>query len=177
MSDSLTKPKDIATNYKEGEKKQFLKFYLEPATKAMLPLAEVTEVLKIPLGKIVPIPQMPPWTMGIYNWRGEILWTIDLGHLLGISTWYQQQKNTINYSIVVISSRNQGRSAVNLGLIVTQVEDIEWCNIHEIQFPVNSNFSTELFPFLDGYFINSDGEITLVLNGNTIIATMPQKSD
>ena len=175
MYNSLTQTQNIATNYQEGEKKQFLKFYLEPATKAMLPLAEVTEVLKVPLGKIVPIPQMPPWTMGIYNWRGEILWTIDLGHLLGISTWYQQQKNTINYSIVVISSRNQGRSAVNLGLIVTQVEDIEWCNIHEIKSSVNSNISSELAPFLEGYFISVDEQMTLILNGNNIIDNMPQK--
>lgn len=175
MSNSLTQTQNIATNYQEGEKKQFLKFHLEPATKAMLALAEVTEVLKVPLGKIVPIPQMPPWTMGIYNWRGEILWTIDLGHLLGLNTWYQQQKNTIDYSVVVISSRNKGTSAINLGLIVTQVEDIEWCNIQAIQSSVNSNISSELAPFVEGYFISTDEQITLILNGNNIINNMPKK--
>ncbi len=174
MSDSLTKPKDITGNYEE--KKQFLKFYLESTTKAILPISEVREVLKVPLGKIVPIPQMPPWTMGIYNWRGEILWTIDLGHLLGLATWYQQQKNTIDYSVVVISSRKKSTSVVNLGLIVTQVEDIEWCNIQGIQSPVNSNVSTELSPFLEGYFINPDEQMILVLNGINIINAMHQKN-
>ena len=160
------------------KEKKFLKFHLEPETKTMLPILDVTEVLKIPLGKIVPIPQMPPWVMGVYNWRGEILWTIDLGHLIGLYTWHQQQKNTTNYSVVVISSerKNQkkGTATSSLGLIVTQVEDIEWCNPDLIQSPPNSAVTTELAPFLEGYFINPDEQMILVLNGNAIISAMPK---
>ena len=74
----------------ELEKKQFLRFFLHPDTNLMLPIKQITEVLKIQFGQIVPIPQMPAWVMGVYNWRGNILWMIDLGHLVGLNSWYQQ---------------------------------------------------------------------------------------
>ena len=187
MSSSITKQNFLTLSTEstdqKGEQKQFLKFHLEPETQVMLPLANVTEVLKIPLGKIVPIPQMPPWVMGVYNWRGEILWTVDLGHLIGLHTWYQQQKNntnynTTNYSVIVLSSgrkgQKKGSSTVSLGLIVTQVEDIEWCNPDLIQSPPASAVTTELAPFLQGYFLQPDGQMILVLNGNSIISAMPK---
>lgn len=172
-SDSLT--------FSTEEKKQFLKFSLEPNTKVMLPILEVTEVLKIPLGKIVPIPQMPSWAMGIYNWRGEILWTIDLGHLIGLHTWYQQQKNKPNYSVIVVSlgrkDSKKSSSTVSLGLVVTKVEDIEWCNPDLIQSLPTSAVTSESAPFLQGYFVNPEGNMILVLNSNAIIAAMPKTSN
>ncbi len=183
MSSSITKQNFLISSTEspdqKGEQKQFLKFHLEPETQVMLPLADVTEVLKIPLGKIVPIPQMPPWVMGVYNWRGEILWTVDLGHLIGLHTWYQQKKNNTNYSVIVLSSGRKGQkkgssSTVSLGLIVTQVEDIEWCNPDLIQSPPASAVTTELAPFLQGYFLQPDGQMILVLNGNSIISAMPK---
>ncbi len=192
MSSSITKQNFLTLSTEstdqKGEQKQFLKFHLEPETQVMLPLANVTEVLKIPLGKIVPIPQMPPWVMGVYNWRGEILWTVDLGHLIGLHTWYQQTKNNTNYnttnynntnySVIVLSSgrkgQKKGSSTVSLGLIVTQVEDIEWCNPDLIQSPPASAVTTELAPFLQGYFLQPDGQMILVLNGNSIISAMPK---
>ncbi|HHP7231610.1 MAG TPA: chemotaxis protein CheW [Xenococcaceae cyanobacterium] len=180
------------TNYQE-KAQQFLKFHLEPETKAILPLIEVTEVLKIPLGKIVPIPQMLPWVMGVYNWRGEILWTVDLGHLIGLYTWYQQNKQNTNYSIIVISNdkKSQGSSSSlvgetgeprqkpgfstnSLGLIVTQVEDIELCNPDLIQSPPATAVTNELAPFLQGYFLKPDGQMLLALNSNALIAAMPK---
>ena len=176
-SNLINLPTDLSS--KQGEKQQFLKFHLESDTKVMLPLQSVTEVLKVPLGQIVPIPQMPPWTMGIYNWRGEILWTIDLGHLIGLHTWYQQQKYNTNYSVVVISSESKGRkkgnSGVNLGLIITQVEDIEWWNPDLIQSPPASAVTLELAPFLQGYLMSPEGQMILVLNSNAILAAMPKK--
>ena len=82
---------------------QYLRFYLEPDTKIILPVRQITEVLKIPVGQIVPIPHMPPWVMGVYNWRGNILWMLDLGHLFGLDSWYQSGINTSNYTAIVLS--------------------------------------------------------------------------
>jgi len=83
---------------KDRKEEQFLRFHLEPETKIMLPIEQVTEVLKIDVGNIVPIPQMPSWVMGVYNWRGEILWIVDLGHLIGLNSWYQQENNTKDHT-------------------------------------------------------------------------------
>ena len=181
MSDSTAdnklvhSPTELLQNRQE---EQFLRFYIEPETKIMLPIEQVTEVLKIGVSKIVPIPQMPSWVMGVYNWRGEILWIVDLGHLIGLNPWYRQELNGTNYTAVVLSygsqSNNNKKSQISLGLIMTRVEDIEWCNPNLIQSPPASAITSALAPFLRGYWVKPDGQIILVLDGDAIITAMPQ---
>jgi positive phototaxis protein PixI len=55
----------ILTEQAPSNSLQYLKFQLYPDTKAMLPIAQITEVLKIQLKQIMPIPQMPTWVMGL----------------------------------------------------------------------------------------------------------------
>ncbi|GBF83604.1 chemotaxis signal transduction protein [Aphanothece sacrum FPU3] len=86
FSNNLTLPSPTGETRNRSSLEQFLRFDLVPDTTLMLPVAQLTEVLTVPLGQIVPIPHMPPWVMGIYNWRGEILWMVDLGHLLGLNS-------------------------------------------------------------------------------------------
>lgn len=161
---------------------QFLRFHLPPDTAAMLPVQQITEVLTIPIASVVPIPQMPGWVMGVYNWRGEILWMVDLGQLIGLTPLHQQVTSRSNYTTIVIHSAGQtsdkqttsktARKA--LGLIVSNIEDMEWCNPDEIQSPPLPAITPELVPFLRGYWLKSNGEILVALDGNSIIAGMPQ---
>ena len=162
------------------EKKQFLRFRLEPDTKVMLPIEQITEVLTIAVGHIVPIPEMPAWVMGVYNWRGEILWMLDLGHLIGLNSWYETGIKTTNYTALVLSKDNSKNTKTksiqktSLGLIITQIEDIECCNWDVIQSPPASAISPKLAPFLQGYWLKSDGETIWTLNGLAIFAAMSQ---
>ena len=164
----------------KNEEEQFLRFRLEPSTKVMLPIEQITEVLKIAIGHIVPIPEMPSWVMGVYNWRGEILWMLDLGHLIGLNSWYEQGINATNYTALVLSESNHKNAKVkameraSLGLIITQVEDIEWCNPGVIHSPPASAITAELAPFLRGYWLKPDGETIWTLNGSAIFAVMSQ---
>ena len=164
-----------------NEEEQFLRFRLEPDTKVMLPIEQITEVLKITVGNIVPIPEMPAWVMGVYNWRGEILWMLDLGHLIGLNSWYETGINATNYTALILSKDNRQNTKAkaiqktSLGLIITQVEDIEWCNPDVIQSPPASAISVELAPFLQGYWLKPDGETIWTLNGLAIFAAMSQK--
>lgn len=155
---------------------QFLKFLLHPETKVVLPIQQITEVLKIPLGQIVPIPQMPPWVMGVHNWRGNILWMIDLGHLVGLESWYQHQVNYVNYTAIVLSPPQQNQDhlqQINLGLVVAQVEDLETCALQDIQAALNSTIAPQVEQFLQGYWLKPEGEMILVLDGQAIAAAMP----
>lgn len=156
---------------------QFLRFRLGEDTAAIVPIAQLTEVLSIPLGGIIPIPHLPGWVMGVFNWRGEILWTVDLGHLVGLTPWHQQAISSYsNHKAIVLHghSRTQIRAKNQmLGLVVSQVEGIEWCNPDEIQSPPSSAIAPELVPFLRGYWVKSDGEILVALDGEAIIAAMP----
>jgi positive phototaxis protein PixI len=166
-----------AANLGSGTLQQFLRFNLLPDTTAMLPVSQMTEVLAIPIGQIVPIPQMPAWVMGVYNWRGEVLWLVDLGNLLGMDPIYQSTTSRSAYTTIVIHNATQpGNSATNrkmLGLIVDRVEDMESCDPDLIQSSLNTTVSPDLVPFLRGYWLKPSGDILVALDGNAIIARMP----
>jgi len=66
------------TEQTTGAGQQFLRFHLVPDTTALLPVRQMSEVLTVPIAQVVPIPHTPAWVMGVYNWRGEILWLVDL---------------------------------------------------------------------------------------------------
>lgn len=158
---------------------QFLRFHLLPDTTALLPMEQLTEVLTIPRSQIVPIFQMPPWVMGAYNWRGEILWMVDLGHLLGLTPWYQQGMSTSAFNAVVLqadtnSTASRNRKSHKLGLVVNRVEDIDWCDPNSIKPPPSSSVTPHLMPFLRGYWLKPNGDMLLLLNGQAIIAAMPR---
>lgn len=172
-----------ATEQTVGVEKQFLRFHLVPDTTALLPVHQMTEVITMAISEIVPIPHMPAWVMGIYNWRGEILWMVDLGHLVGLVPLYQQTNSRSTYTAIVVHAAQQvpDRQRVGsqntggkmLGLGVNRVEDMEWCNPDLIQSPPQSAVTPELVPFLRGYWLKSNGEILVVLDGNSVIARMP----
>lgn len=172
---SLSNKKKI----QESQKQQFLRFVLLPDTNLMISLSEIAAVLKIPFGQIVPIPEMPSWVIGVYNWRGEIVWMIDLGQLLGFTPWYQQSVVASNHKAVVIHPSSQdlkNRTSGDLvGLIVSDVNDIELCNTNELHSPPASAVTADLAPFLRGYWIKENGDIIVTIDGDAVFAAMPKE--
>ena len=139
----------------------------------MLPIAQITEVLKIKLARIVPIPQLPPWVMGVHNWRGDILWMVDLSHLLGLNSWYRQISFG-NCDVVVLSPNKAmplAENEIHLGLVVYKVEDIKECDSTEIQ-PTLGKTVAKIADFASGYW-QSEGKIVSILDGNAIARAMP----
>ncbi len=154
---------------------QFLQLYLEAEILTLLSIEHLVEIMTIPMGQVVPIFQMPSWVMGVYNWRGEVLWMVDLNHLVGFSPWYQQQGYTSKHMTVVIRSRSKaGPSAkdVVLGLVVNRIENIVLCEPDHIQAPSDFVVARNLVPFLKGVWPNPDGETCWVLDGETILKTI-----
>ncbi|MBV8883445.1 MAG: purine-binding chemotaxis protein CheW, partial [Chroococcidiopsidaceae cyanobacterium CP_BM_RX_35] len=161
----------------------FLRFRLVPDTCAVLPVQQLTEVITMATHEIVPIPNLPAWVMGIHNWRGEILWMVDLGHLVGLAPLYRHVTNHSSYTAIVIHQTQlmPDRQAVApqtadrklLGLVVNQVEDMEWLNPDSIQSPPPTSVTPELVPFLRGLWLKSNGEILIVLDARSILAGMP----
>ena len=160
------------------EQEQFLRFFLVPDTTVLLPVQQLTEVITLPMGTIVPIPHLPPWIMGVYNWRGKVLWMLDIGHLVGLTPWHQQSINSNDYTAIIIESANFSDSNSTekniLGAVVNRVEEIEWCPINKLQSPPASAVNPSLLPFLQGYWLKDNGEMLVVIDGESIIAAMPQ---
>lgn len=162
---------------------QFLRFYLEPDTAALLPVTQLLEILKLPVGQIVPLPHMPSWVMGVCNWRGEILWTIDLAELVGLTPCDRQQTSDIStYTAVVLQVNQQVNLSNNpsastaesqtIGLVIEQIDDIEWCNPDTIQPPPFAAVSPPFATFVRGYQLNGDSEMTAILSVKAIAAAV-----
>jgi positive phototaxis protein PixI len=149
---------------------QFLSFPLAIETQAMLPVGQLTEVLTLLVGQIVPIPDMPGWVLGVYNWRGEILWVIDLPQLLGLQSLHQQARRGSSAKVIVSQAQRPGGRYTHLGLAVNAVDDIIWCNSGQIESPPASVVTPGLAPFLRGYHLGDDGEMRLVLDAAAIFA-------
>lgn len=160
--------------------RQFLRFSLEPDTEALLPVSQLSEVLTVPLGQIVPIPHLPPWAMGVYNWRGEILWVADLGHLLGLTPWHRQAASRSSYQVIILNgSGSDGQRPTLernqiLGLVVSQVKDIEAVPTDQIQSVPPAGVSAGLIPFLRGLWISPGNEVFAALEGQAILEQVKQ---
>lgn len=188
MSDALSVPNPRQLPARRSEPtpassaeatEQYLRLHLFPDTTTLLPVELLSEVLSIEIGQIVPIPHLPGWVMGVYNWRGEVLWMIDLGHLCGLTPWYQQATSVSKHAAVVMHIRDRQSTSSQakgpmLGLMVNRVEDIEWCNPSVIQPLPQSTVAPGFAQFLQGYWWKPGGDMLAVLDGHAIMAAMPR---
>ncbi|MBW4664837.1 MAG: chemotaxis protein CheW [Chroococcus sp. CMT-3BRIN-NPC107] len=142
---------DIAISATQTNRKKFLHFNLSKEVAALVKVEDITEVLHISGSQILPIPQMPEWVLGIHNWRDEMLWTIALDNfLLGIPLKSTDRFSTSKMPLIVVAIDNQ-----YLGLVVAQVNDIEWQDIDSIGPPRAQLLPTKLLPFMQGYTTDS----------------------
>ena len=57
---------------------QFLTFSLgQDQQQALLPTSQLLEIVRVNLSQITPIAGIAPYVMGVYNWRGDVIWVID----------------------------------------------------------------------------------------------------
>ncbi len=169
----LSDLKSILKNPSSEAPEQYLRFEIMPQTQVMLPLTQISEILTLTLAQIVPIPSVPNWVIGVHNWRGEILWIVDIGDLVGLMPWTQYASTTTNYRVIILRSTGTKGENIFLGLLVPQVEDIEWCSNSEIYSPPPSAIIPSMAPFLRGYWLKAEGTIVIVLDGEAILAAMP----
>lgn len=145
-------------------KQKFLSFNLGVRDTAVFPVEHVTEVLQVSLGEMTVVPQMPTCVLGVHNWRGEMLWLIDLEAMLG----YPPLLQSVNFvsKIMTVVLENEGKY---LGILVRQLTDIEWVDIQQIKPASTELFYPEMLPFLQGYLLSESQQMVLVLNALTII--------
>ena len=143
---------------------KFLSFNLGSKDTAVMYLEQITEVLQVSLTEICSVPQMPSCVLGIYNWRGEMLWLIDLEEMLGYT--HLSQKTNFLTKMMAIVVQNEGKY---LGLLVRQLMDIEWLEQKEMKPLDTQLFSPEMASFLLGYFINTAEEMIIHLDPTEII--------
>lgn len=143
--------------------RQFLSFQSSLNTQGMLPIHQMLEVLNLSHHQIIPIPDIPTEVIGVCNWRGEVLWLVDLGYLLADNPTLNPVKYQANYTVIIICHNN-----MTLGLVVERVHHTLWCNPTKIQ-ALPTTHSAKRSSYVQGYWLNSQQDILLVLNPEMLI--------
>lgn len=146
-------------NISLGEGKKYLRFVVgnsfqnakAESLTTLLVLDNIREVVKISPQKVLAVPHVPDWLLGIYDWRGELLWLTDLNRLLGFN------RTNLSGGGMMISLQVHQHT---LGLFIPQVEEIEQHNPEKLQAPVPGLLPTHLLPYVQGY-ISSTNSIIL----------------
>jgi positive phototaxis protein PixI len=121
---------------------------------AMLPLEQIVEILRVNWGEILLVPEMPSCVLGIYNWRGEMLWLVDLNNLIGGASGPQQRRGVASSMVMVVQVNDQ-----SVGLVVPQVNDIELHELQQLQSAGPGLFSPQLLPFVLGALPGGKGTV------------------
>lgn len=137
---------------------QYLSFYLPPDIQALLPTQQLVEILQLSLDQIIPIPDVAPQVMGVCNWRGEVLWLVDLGYLLGFEPLFTLGFHRSSYSVIVVQQLDK-----TLGLVVDQVAQMLWLDSKQVQSIATTQIPPALSQALQGYYLNPEGKTLLVL--------------
>ncbi|CAN1212477.1 chemotaxis protein CheW [Tumidithrix helvetica PCC 7403] len=162
-------PKQTGSAHQKINTEQFLTFSVSPTQKVMLATKQLVEILNLSLGQITAIADVAPTVMGVCNWRGEVLWVVDLAYLMGFEPLYRSGYTQTNCSVILV--RSQGMA---IGLAVTQVGQMLWCESEQI-LPAPATFANSgMGKFLRGYWLNETGwhegsETLLVLNGDALV--------
>jgi positive phototaxis protein PixI len=143
---------------------KFLSFNLGVRDQAVISLEQITEVLRISLTEICGVPQMPNFVLGIYSWRGEMLWLIDLEEMLGFPSLLESSNLLSKMMAIVLE--HEGKY---LGLLVRQLTDIELLDTQQMKIPTPDLFYPAMSPFLQGYFTNGSEQMIFNLDALAII--------
>ena len=147
-------------------KQKFLSFSLGVRDTAVIPLEQITEVVQIPLTEICGVPQMPNCVVGIYNWRGEMLWLVDLEEMLGYPPLLQGSNVLSKMMALVVEQEGK-----YLGILIRQLIDIDWLDTQQMKQPSGEVFYPEMIPFLQGYFINDSEQMIFNLDASAMLQT------
>ncbi len=170
---------------------QFLRFPIQPSLTALIEIdtalsdtaagvqprsqQRILELIDIQVDRVVPMPHLPPAVMGVYNWRGEILWIVDLAMLLGTATETRRHRS-LQPTIILASTTELagGRSASadrqerKLGLVVDDIAEIEWYDPALICPLDPDRVAPALANWVRGVWTAPTGEDFLVVDGQAI---------
>ncbi len=146
----------------EGQQR-FLRFALGLGWGGILALDQLQEVVQVRLEEVLPIPAVDPWVLGVHSWRGDIVWILDLGALLGLEALSEAADPHVPVSAMVIPSGEQ-----MLGLVVRRVETIVTQDPQALQPLSPGMVPPHLAHYLRGHFIDEQGHMLLQLEGERI---------
>ncbi len=143
---------------------RLLRVTLDHQTTVLMPLVAIKEILKVPVTAIMPVPHLPAPVLGIYNYRGTMLWLVDLALHLGLQSVFTDAVLTRDstFTVMVLQGSNQ-----IVGAIVPQVHAIETYALSQLKPATPDLFSPKLLPVIQGYVAQVS---TAVFNAEALLA-------
>jgi positive phototaxis protein PixI len=123
-------------------------------TEILIPLSAIAEILPLNPAEILSVPALPAFVAGIYNWREEMLWTIDADMLL-----FDRPIASVRSMAIVLQVGNE-----RLAILVDTADDIELLNANEM----NSGNATHPIPYCRGYFLGDRQQVRHCLSAELI---------
>ncbi|NMF84766.1 chemotaxis protein CheW [Nodosilinea sp. P-1105] len=156
---------------------QFLRIYLGDVP-LLLPMTNLVEIMKLPIGQVVPMFQMPPWVIGIHNCRGDMLWVADLGHFLGQPPWYERNNLATQHSVVVVQTTLAAETPSPLGLVVTAVDGMVTYPLEALH-PVDAPeaIAPALVPYIQHLCRPGPGAALPVLDAMALLSALARSDD
>ena len=140
---------------------RFLRFHLSPEDTALLPVRDIAGVTAVSASEILPVPELPACVLGIYSWRGETLWLVDLPAQLNLDSPYEASAAWEEAIAIVVE--DEGKL---LGLVVSAISEIEQHDPRLVRSPPPGVFPTPLMPYVAGYLVAST---SIVLSARALV--------
>ena len=170
---SLSLSANIAERSDSRQIRKFLQFQLGNSEKtyqsaakgdiALLDAEVVTEVITISADDILPVPQMFYCVLGIYSWRSEIMWIVDLENLLGYPPPLSDEGGKRELLVMVVQFQGQ-----SIGLVVSGIDNLIELDLQQFKPSSPELFSEDVLPFLQGYFTSKNNDIIMLIDAEEI---------
>ncbi|MEO0394797.1 MAG: chemotaxis protein CheW [Cyanobacteria bacterium P01_A01_bin.137] len=144
----------------DDTRQRFLRFKLSGVNGSLLPLQDIAEVRQLATADILPVPEIANSILGVCNWRGEILWLVDLNALMGERPLWDQTPLLEQPTAIVVQS-----ARYSIGLVVERVDDVELIEPELIDQQTELSSPT-LAPYVVGYLPDHKG---MVLDARAIV--------
>lgn len=143
------------------------KFILFSQNKSLfaIELTAVREVLLFSEQCITPVPNMPPFLIGLTNLRGEILAVADFGRFIGAEPVDFRPEQSRILVIEAPDHRNGKQPFIRIGLAVSHVEGVLSLQLEQIVSA--AEVSKELAPYLRGLY-DDRGRLLMIVDVEAI---------
>ncbi|WP_353929728.1 chemotaxis protein CheW [Okeanomitos corallinicola TIOX110] len=137
----------------------YLQFQINQQTTAVLSITHIQEAIIVPIGSVTSMPNMPPYVLGLMNWRSRIIWVINMPKLFNLEGLEYHHRH---YNIIVIKVESN-----LLGLVVQEIKGTTKLMTDDIHSPIGQ-VAASLVPYLSGC-VEQKEETLLVLDASNIV--------
>jgi positive phototaxis protein PixI len=157
----------ISTRNSTSVTERFLGFAIQSDLQALIPLDALQGAIEIKLSEILPVPQMSPYLVGIFNWRGKSTWIVDLARFMGGAYYRDRHPQHQKATILTIQAGSE-----TIGFLVDRTISVANYDATAALPLDDSTFPAQVQSFLSGYFLDAEHQTWMLLNLPQIFRSM-----